>query len=163
MCSTFSSIDLPQETDYQRRIQSYQNQYHPLDENHDVERTWSFVKCDYFTKTFTLHNIRGHLPLKIANFVMNLRVTPHAFYLTRSVDSSVSLSLTSLVSSLLRHGQSEYNVVGRIGGDSGLTEHGLSYARKLAQYVEYEVSSPSICSPSYSCCQLILPSAQAKF
>ena len=44
--------------------------------------------------------VKGHLPLKIVQFIMSLRTTKHAFYLTR-------------------HGQSEYNEVGRIGGDSG--------------------------------------------
>lgn len=143
-------LNFLQETDYQRRVQSYQRQYQPLDEGHDVEKTWSFIKCDYFSKTFTLHNIRGHLPLKIANFVMNLRVTPHPFYLTRSLLNHLTHWVSPSNSSICRHGQSEYNVVGRIGGDSGLTEHGLSYARKLAQYVEYEVSSP----PPH-CCNLI--------
>ncbi|CAE7567259.1 FKFBP [Symbiodinium microadriaticum] len=40
-----------------------------------------------------------------------------------------------------RHGQSEYNVVGRIGGNSGLSDHGIKYAKKLAQFVENEVSA----------------------
>ena len=42
---------------------------------------------------------------------------------------------------MCRHGQSEYNAVERIGGDSGLTEHGLNYARKLAEFVEENVGS----------------------
>lgn len=51
---------------------------------------------------------------------MNLRTTSHAFYLSR-------------------HGQSEYNDLGRIGGDSGLTEHGLNYAKKLADFVALNI------------------------
>ena len=39
-----------------------------------------------------------------------------------------------------RHGQSEYNAIGRIGGDSGLSTHGVNYARKLADFVEEHVS-----------------------
>jgi broad specificity phosphatase PhoE len=62
------------------------------------------------------------MPLKVVNFIMNLRTTFHAFYLTR-------------------HGQSEYNEVGKIGGDSGLSEHGLAYARKLAEFVETKIAS----------------------
>jgi broad specificity phosphatase PhoE len=38
-----------------------------------------------------------------------------------------------------RHGQSEYNAIGRIGGDSGLTQHGINYAKKLAEFVEEKV------------------------
>ena len=43
-----------------------------------------------------------------------------------------------------RHGQSEYNAVGRIGGDSGLTVHGLNYAKALAFFVENHVGRINI-------------------
>ena len=39
-----------------------------------------------------------------------------------------------------RHGQSEYNAIGRIGGDSGLSVHGVNYAKKLAEFVDSHVS-----------------------
>ena len=52
---------------------------------------------------------------------MNLRTTSHSFYLSR-------------------HGQSEYNDLGRIGGDSGLTLHGVEYAKRLAEFVEQEIT-----------------------
>jgi 6-phosphofructo-2-kinase/fructose-2,6-biphosphatase 2 len=48
---------------------------------------------------------------------MNLHLVPREFYLTR-------------------HGQSEYNLSGKIGGDSGLTEAGLEYARRLADFAK---------------------------
>ena len=44
-----------------------------------------------------------------------------------------------------RHGQSEYNAIGRIGGDSGLSTHGVNYARKLADFVEDHVSAAIVC------------------
>jgi broad specificity phosphatase PhoE len=40
----------------------------------------------------------------------------------------------------IRHGQSEYNTVGRIGGDSGLTDHGINYAKKLAIFADEVMS-----------------------
>lgn len=40
---------------------------------------------------------------------------------------------------LSRHGQSEYNSQGRIGGNSGLTAYGQAYARKLAQFVQDDI------------------------
>ena len=39
------------------------------------------------------------------------------------------------LTTLSRHGQSEYNAMGRIGGDSGLSPHGVKYARNLAGFV----------------------------
>jgi len=46
---------------------------------------------------------------------MHLHTLPRTFYFTR-------------------HGQSEYNELGKIGGDSGLSVNGEEYARRLAKY-----------------------------
>ena len=46
---------------------------------------------------------------------MNLHTLPRVFYLTR-------------------HGQSEYNLLGKIGGDSGLTDAGRKFAHRLAEF-----------------------------
>lgn len=73
-------------------------------------------------RSFIIHNVSGYLQQKIAHFIMNLNTNRHNFYLTR-------------------HGQSEYNAVGRIGGDSGLSKHGLMYAQKLADFVEHTMLS----------------------
>ncbi len=52
---------------------------------------------------------------------MNLHTLPRTFYLTR-------------------HGQSEYNLLGKIGGDSGLTPPGVEYARRLAQFAKEQIA-----------------------
>ena len=52
---------------------------------------------------------------------MNLHMLPRTFYLTR-------------------HGQSEYNLLGKIGGDSGLTPAGKEYARRLAVFAKEEIA-----------------------
>jgi broad specificity phosphatase PhoE len=41
---------------------------------------------------------------------------------------------------LTRHGQSEYNLLGKIGGDSGLTPAGKEYARRLATFCKEEIA-----------------------
>ena len=69
------------------------------------------------SRQFIVTNIRGYLPLKVVHFVMNLHTLPRTFYLTR-------------------HGQSEYNVLGKIGGDSGLSPNGVKYAKRLAQFAK---------------------------
>ncbi len=96
--------------------------YEPLDESihHSVEGKWTYMKCDHSKQDFVIHRVKGYLQQKAANFIMNLRTTAHPFYLTR-------------------HGQSEYNDLGRIGGDSGLTPHGLAYAKKLSEFVEKNI------------------------
>jgi len=105
--------------DYRRRVEIFRTMFEPLGVV-PKENRWSFMKADHSRQHFVVHNVKGYLFQKVVNFIMNLRTTSHAFYLTR-------------------HGQSEYNDLGRIGGDSGLTEHGLRYARQLAIFVEEQI------------------------
>jgi len=114
------------ELDYRKRVEKYKEFYEPVDAdcNHEVESHWSYFKCNHFKQHFVLHNVRGYMQLKVANFIINLRTTSHAFYLSR-------------------HGQSEYNAVGRIGGDSGLSASGSAYAHKLADFVGTKITRDS--------------------
>ena len=102
-------------------MDKYKTFFETLDDGtYKEESRWCYLKCDHSKQHFVVHNVKGYLMQKAVNFIMNLRTTSHAFYLTR-------------------HGQSEYNNLGRIGGDSGLSEHGVKYAEKLAEFVESKV------------------------
>jgi hypothetical protein len=83
--------------DYRSRVEKYAMFFEPLDKGSSspIESKWSYFKCDHYNHHFVVHNVRGYLPLKVVNFIMNLRTTTHAFYLSR-------------------HGQSEYNLIGTI-------------------------------------------------
>jgi broad specificity phosphatase PhoE len=107
----------PQEAilDFHNRRANYNKVYEPV-----AERDGPFVKM-INSKQFIVHAIRGYLPLKVVHFVMNLHTLPRTFYLTR-------------------HGQSEYNLLGKIGGDSGLTPAGVEYARRLAQFAKEHIA-----------------------
>lgn len=111
------------ELDYRCRVSNYAATFESIDAGtcHPVEGRWAYFKCDHSRHHFMVHRIRGYLPLKVVHFIMNLRTSSHAFYLTR-------------------HGQSDYNAIGRIGGDSGLSVHGVNYARKLAEFVEENIT-----------------------
>jgi len=114
--------DAQSEADFRKKIEKYKALFEPLDSGaySAVEKNWSYMKCDHSKKHFVVHNAKGHIQQKVVNFIMNLRTTSHPFYLSR-------------------HGQSEYNDLGRIGGDSGLTNHGVNYARKLAEFVDKKI------------------------
>mmetsp|Transcript_24660 Transcript_24660/g.41145 ORF Transcript_24660/g.41145 Transcript_24660/m.41145 type:complete len:542 (-) Transcript_24660:1051-2676(-) len=109
---------------YRKRIDMYKAFYEELNAPGSyyspIETRWSYIKADHAKQDFVIHNVKGHLLQKVTNFIMNLRTTAHAFYFSR-------------------HGQSEYNNLGRIGGDSGLSNHGLAYAKKLAEFVETDI------------------------
>lgn len=68
------------------------------------------------------NNIRGSLQSDVLQFLLSLHNTPRPIYLTR-------------------HGQSQYNVLGKVGGDSDLSDAGEEYALKLAEFVNDHVLS----------------------
>jgi len=103
--------------DFMARRANYETYYQPVDEDDGP-----FCKIVDSHK-YVVHNIRGYLSLKVVHFVMNLHTLPRTFYLTR-------------------HGQSGYNLLGKIGGDSGLTPAGVEYARRLAIFASEEIARP---------------------
>jgi broad specificity phosphatase PhoE len=105
--------------DYQKRVDIFRAIFETIDSKGE-ESHWSYMKCDHSKQHFVIHDVKGYLFQKVVTFLMNMRTTSHAFYLTR-------------------HGQSEYNDLGKIGGDSGLTQHGLNYAKRLAEFVEKKI------------------------
>lgn len=109
------------EKDYASRVAAYEQCFETINSGkYPVEARWSFLKCDSHRQHFEIHNVKGYLQLKVVHFIISMRTEAHQFFLSR-------------------HGQSEYNAVGRIGGDSGLSAHGLAYAHKLAEFVEENI------------------------
>jgi broad specificity phosphatase PhoE/predicted kinase len=104
--------------DFRKRRQQYMSVYVPIDES---DGWCSYVKI-INSRKFIANNIRGYLKLKVVHFVMNLHTLPRTFYLTR-------------------HGQSEYNVLGKIGGDSGLSPAGVEYAKRLAEFARQHIAT----------------------
>lgn len=45
---------------------------------------------------------------------------------------------------ITRHGQSEYNLLGKIGGDSGLSANGIEYARRLAKFAKEKIGTKTV-------------------
>ncbi len=101
--------------DFRQRIAHYQSAYEEVDGSEG-----SFVKIIDVGRTLVLHRIEGYLLARVVHFLLNLHVQPRSVRLTR-------------------HGESEFNVLGRIGGDSPLSDAGRSYARTLASRVRARV------------------------
>lgn len=81
----------------------------------------SFIKIKDFGKTMTLHHVQGFLESKIATFCSYIHTHHRAIV-------------------LVRHGESEYNPEGRIGGDPSLTENGLGFAEELSKFVQEQLA-----------------------
>uniref|UniRef100_A0A914HNC1 Transcription factor BTF3 n=1 Tax=Globodera rostochiensis TaxID=31243 RepID=A0A914HNC1_GLORO len=103
--------------DFLRRIENYKLQYEPLD--NEMDDRLSYIKVINAGRSFFVHNVNGHVQSRVVYFLMNISLLPRSIYLTR-------------------HGESEYNRIGRLGGDSPLSENGIKYAMKLREYFENE-------------------------
>ncbi|CAH1970732.1 unnamed protein product [Acanthoscelides obtectus] len=102
-------------TDFLQRIQHYQERYEPL--NEENEKEVSFMKIYNTGEKVVVHKHEGHVQARIVYYLMNIHITPRTIYLTR-------------------HGESEQNLEGRIGGDSNLSPRGKQYAKALANYIQ---------------------------
>ena len=68
-------------------------------------RRLSYIKIFNVGSRYLVNRVQGHIQSRIVYYLMNIHVTPRSIYLTR-------------------HGESELNLLGRIGGDSGLSPRG---------------------------------------
>ncbi|KAI0781273.1 bifunctional 6-phosphofructo-2-kinase/fructose-2,6-bisphosphate 2-phosphatase [Trametes elegans] len=93
--------------DFERRIREYEAVYETI-----TEPDISYLRIKNVGTQVTLCHIHGYLQSRIAFYLMNLHLKPRSIYLSR-------------------HGESQYNVEGKIGGDSPLSERGMRYARAL--------------------------------
>uniref|UniRef100_A0A0R3RMB1 6PF2K domain-containing protein n=1 Tax=Elaeophora elaphi TaxID=1147741 RepID=A0A0R3RMB1_9BILA len=103
--------------DFLKRIENYKLQYEPIDDEFDD--ALSFIKVINAGRSFFVHNVNGHVQSRVVYFLMNIHLLPRSIYLTR-------------------HGESEYNRIGRLGGDSPLSANGVEYAKKLRDYFKAE-------------------------
>jgi broad specificity phosphatase PhoE/predicted kinase len=98
--------------DFRARIAHYERAYEPID-----DQALSFIQLVDVGRRVVVNRVRGYLPGRLVFFLTNLHVTPRAIWLTR-------------------HGESVFNVAGRIGGDSDLSPRGDQYARSLAGWLD---------------------------
>ena len=101
--------------DFRQRIANYARVYEPVD-----PAEGSFVKLIDVGRRLEAHRIQGYLPSRLVYYLMNLHPIPRPIYLTR-------------------HGESLFNVEGRIGGDSLLSARGEAFAARLSGYVSKEI------------------------
>mmetsp|Transcript_42497 Transcript_42497/g.112008 ORF Transcript_42497/g.112008 Transcript_42497/m.112008 type:complete len:1070 (+) Transcript_42497:65-3274(+) len=104
---------------FKERIVKYASVYETIDEDDPAESKYTWIKVIDCCK-FKFNRVRGYLASQILQFLMHCHLEPRPFWLTR-------------------HGQSEYNLLGKMGGDSGLTEMGEAYAVRLAEFVDEQV------------------------
>ncbi|XP_036127454.1 6-phosphofructo-2-kinase/fructose-2,6-bisphosphatase 1 isoform X1 [Molossus molossus] len=101
--------------DFLKRIECYELNYEPLDDKLDSHL--SYIKIFDVGTRYMVNRVQDHIQSRTVYYLMNIHVIPRSIY-------------------LCRHGESELNLRGRIGGDSGLSARGKQYAYALASFIQ---------------------------
>jgi len=103
-------------THWQKKIVDYQRKYVSMQDD-GTEDDLSYIKLINYGEKVITNNMRGYLPMRIVQFLSNIHTKSHSIYISR-------------------HGQSEYNMLGKLGGNPPLTSYGNEYATRLARFAE---------------------------
>ncbi|KIY51803.1 bifunctional 6-phosphofructo-2-kinase/fructose-2,6-bisphosphate 2-phosphatase [Fistulina hepatica ATCC 64428] len=101
--------------DFIRRIKEYEKVYETL-----TEPNVPYLRICNVGNEVTVNRINGYLSSRIAFFLMNLHLKPRSIFFSR-------------------HGESVFNVLGRIGGDAPLSERGMQYAEALPELIRKNI------------------------
>ncbi|KAL7750029.1 6-phosphofructo-2-kinase [Sorochytrium milnesiophthora] len=115
--------------DFTSRMKNYEKAYQPLGDYED-QMGMSYIKVINVGKKVIASNIQGYIASQIVFYLMNIHVKERTIWITR-------------------HGESTFNVSGRIGGNPHLTANGRKYADALSRffnerYLQHSGSSQSV-------------------
>jgi hypothetical protein len=118
----YNGIMTPEQAfeDFMQRVRNYEKEYQAMGVDPE-ENDLSFIKLIDCGRRVESNRVHGYLLGRIAQFLSNMHATTCSIYLSR-------------------HGQSEYNALQKVGGDSVLTQMGENYALKLADFADQVVS-----------------------
>ncbi|KAF9955118.1 Fructose-2,6-bisphosphatase [Mortierella alpina] len=97
--------------DFQQRVRHFEAKYETI-----TEKDLSYIKLIDAGSQVIVSQIQGYVQSRIVYYLMNLHIKPRNIYFSR-------------------HGESLYNVMGLLGGDSDLSARGKQYARALPSLV----------------------------
>ena len=95
--------------DFRDRIKNYERVYQTIDES---EKHLTYVKITNIGHQVTINMVQDYLQSRLVYYLTNLHIKPRSIWLSR-------------------HGESEYNLEGKIGGDANISERGMRYAKLL--------------------------------
>ncbi|KAF9189178.1 Fructose-2,6-bisphosphatase [Haplosporangium sp. Z 767] len=97
--------------EFKTKVKHYEGQYETL-----VEKDLAYIKLIDAGSQVIVSQIQGYIQSRVVYFLMNLHIAPRNIYFSR-------------------HGESLFNVMGLLGGDSDLSPRGKQYAQALPSLV----------------------------
>ncbi|KAL2059583.1 hypothetical protein ABVK25_000876 [Lepraria finkii] len=103
--------------DFRNRIRNYEKVYQTIDED---EKDLTYVKLIDVGGQVIINQIKDYLQSRVVYYLMNLHIKPRSIWLSR-------------------HGESNFNLEGKIGGDANISVRGEMYAKALPDLVASSV------------------------
>lgn len=108
--------------DFRQRIQHYADVYQQLDPQDSFESHYPFVKLVNVRARVVINRVSIYLESRIIFYLVNLHIKPRSIY-------------------IIRHGESQHNVEGKIGGDALLSSSGEVFASALPNLLQKHLKS----------------------
>lgn len=99
--------------DFRDRIRNYEKVYQTIDES---EKHLTYIKIINIGRRVVMNLTKDYLQTRLCYYLTNLHIKPRSIWLSR-------------------HGESMYNLEGKIGGDADISERGEQYAKLLPELV----------------------------
>ncbi|RAL04970.1 6-phosphofructo-2-kinase PFK26 [Aspergillus ibericus CBS 121593] len=104
--------------DFKRRVALYEKSYVPLGE-YEEKHNMAYIQMIDVGRKVVSHQTHGFLSSQVVYYLLNFNLSPRQIWITR-------------------HGESKDNQLGRIGGDSELSENGHRYAQALNRFIDHQ-------------------------
>ncbi|KAJ8662370.1 hypothetical protein O0I10_002064 [Lichtheimia ornata] len=108
------------EADFKQRVKHYEEMYETITEDH-----LTYLKIIDANQQCIINLVRGYLESRIVYFLMNVKIRPKSIWFSR-------------------HGESQFNVEDKIGGDADLSSRGQMYAARLPDLIKEHVGDRSL-------------------
>ncbi|KAJ5216423.1 uncharacterized protein N7498_002830 [Penicillium cinerascens] len=104
--------------DFKKRVALYENSYVPLGE-YEEKQNMAYIQMIDVGRKMVSHQTHGFLSSQVVYYLLNFNLSPRQIWITR-------------------HGESQDDQAGRIGGDSDLSENGKRYAKALTRFIDHQ-------------------------
>ncbi|KAL2007641.1 hypothetical protein VTN00DRAFT_7623 [Thermoascus crustaceus] len=104
--------------DFKKRVALYEKSYVPLGE-YEEKNNMPYIQMIDVGRKVVSHQTNGFLSSQVVYYLLNFNLSPRQIWITR-------------------HGESIDDRLGRIGGDSELSENGHRYAKALAKFIDHQ-------------------------